>query len=253
MRHRKEMERTFMTMRLESVAGQVPQSPDLVPPEVTATGALRRLLNTSIELFAVRGYYGVSVRDIASAMGVQPSSLYAHFRSKEQLLSHLALMANDGIRERIRRALLDSDPDPPTQLRSVVLCYVTFHAEYPLLATIGHNDLHVLSGDSFGRVMASRKEAADLLRAVIVRGNEAGSFRCAQPWLAVAAVVGASIRLASWYRPPSKHPDVASEGYPAEVRGWMPTFTTDEVANNFADYALGIVGFTLGASLERPR
>lgn len=214
----------------------------LLPPRIATDGTLGRLLTTAIELFSARGYHGVSVRDISSAMGVKPSSLYAHYPSKMELFSHLAYLANEEISHRLRGALLTSSAHPEDQLRATVQSYVTFHAEYPLLATIGHNDLHVLSGATLHKVTQTRKEAVELVLAVITRGNEMDVFNCAQPWLAVAAIAGMGIRVAAWYRPPGHQLDGGSEGYAGEVGEWMPKqFTIDEVGDAFAGYALDLV------------
>jgi AcrR family transcriptional regulator len=202
------------------------------------------LLSTSIELFAHRGYHGVSVRDIATEMGVQPSSLYAHYRSKEELFSALVLMANEEIHQQLLEALLTTGAEPRTQLTGLIRAYVAFHAEYPLLATIGHNDLHALGEDALHQVTRIRRESSTLMRTVIERGVASGDFRCPEPWLAVAAIAGMGIRLASWYRSPDSDPAREGDGYPADVRGWMPSFGVDQVADTFAEYALAIVGGT---------
>lgn len=44
-----------------------------------------KILDTALELFSQRGYGGVSVRDIARAVGIRESSLYNHFASKRAL------------------------------------------------------------------------------------------------------------------------------------------------------------------------
>jgi AcrR family transcriptional regulator len=223
-------------------------SPMALPPACEATGALRRLLTTSVELFAARGYHGVSVRDIANAMGVKTSSLYAHFASKDALFSHLVLMANEEIREELRSAVLASQPDPAEQLRAIVQSYVAFHATYPLLATIGHNDLHVLNSDALHKVAAARREAVDLVRAVIDRGNAHGQFTCHEPTLAVAAIAAMGIRLATWYRTPNAAADEPAAAYPMEVRHGTPVYDVDRVTQTFTEYALAIVGYPIAAT-----
>jgi AcrR family transcriptional regulator len=214
----------------------------VLPQGCAATGARRRLLAASIQLFAARGYYGVSVRDIANAMGVKTSSLYAQFPSKDALFGHLVLMANETIREELRASVLDAGADPVDQLRAVVECYVAFHVTYPLLATVGHNELHVLSGDTLHSVAASRREAVDLVRAVIERGNSHGRFSCEEPTLAIAAIVAMGIRLATWYRAPEAASDDPAAAYPLEVRSGMPLYDTSTVTRTFTTYALAIVG-----------
>ncbi len=217
------------------------RAPEVLPPRCEATSALRRLLTTSVELFAARGYHGVSVRDIANAMGVRTSSLYAHFPSKDALFSHLVLMANEEIREELRAAVLASQPHPVDQLRAVVRSYVAFHATYPLLATIGHNDLHVLTTEALHRVAGARRESVDLVRAVIDRGNALGEFSCEEPALAVAAIASMGIRLATWYRAPGVVADEPAAAYPMEVRHGIPLYDVARVTETFTNYALAIV------------
>ena len=42
-------------------------------------------------MFAERGYHGTSVNDLAAALGIQKSSLYAHINRKADLLAEIAL------------------------------------------------------------------------------------------------------------------------------------------------------------------
>ena len=41
-----------------------------------------KITETALDLFSQRGYDGVSVRDIARAVGIRESSIYNHFQSK---------------------------------------------------------------------------------------------------------------------------------------------------------------------------
>jgi AcrR family transcriptional regulator len=53
-------------------------------PKSTRTRA--RLLDLAATMFVERGYFAVSVRDIAEAAGLTNGAVYGHFRSKGQLL-----------------------------------------------------------------------------------------------------------------------------------------------------------------------
>ncbi|MFV0399275.1 MAG: TetR/AcrR family transcriptional regulator [Oscillospiraceae bacterium] len=47
------------------------------------------ILEKSLELFSVKGFEGVSVKDIAGAVGIKDSSLYKHFASKQEIYDTL--------------------------------------------------------------------------------------------------------------------------------------------------------------------
>ena len=49
----------------------------------------QRILDSSLELFARRGYAGVSVRDIAEHAGVKKALVFYHYENKAQLLDKL--------------------------------------------------------------------------------------------------------------------------------------------------------------------
>lgn len=46
-----------------------------------------KILEAALELFSQRGYDGVSVRDIARAVGIRESSLYNHFENKRAIFN----------------------------------------------------------------------------------------------------------------------------------------------------------------------
>lgn len=51
--------------------------------------AAERILRTTAELIAARGYSATSTRDIAAAVGVQQPAIYKHFSAKDDILAAL--------------------------------------------------------------------------------------------------------------------------------------------------------------------
>lgn len=66
------------------------------------------IMQEALSLFAVKGYAAVSMRDIATAVGIRVSSIYYHFSSKQELFDALVKRANDmkdGLRMNFMNAL----------------------------------------------------------------------------------------------------------------------------------------------------
>lgn len=53
------------------------------------------VMRAALDLFAQKGYFGTSLRDIATAVGVRESALYNYFASKEQLFEALIASASE--------------------------------------------------------------------------------------------------------------------------------------------------------------
>lgn len=52
------------------------------------------ILDEALDLFSVKGYDGVTVKDIAGAVGIKDSSLYKHFKSKQAIYDSLLAEMN---------------------------------------------------------------------------------------------------------------------------------------------------------------
>lgn len=55
------------------------------------------IVNTSLRLFAAKGYHGGSMRDIASECGIAVSTIYAHFKNKSEILAEILLRMQNEI------------------------------------------------------------------------------------------------------------------------------------------------------------
>lgn len=59
------------------------------------------ILDEALNLFSVQGYDGVSVKDIAAAVGIKDSSLYKHYKSKKDIFETLL----DGMNRRFEETV----------------------------------------------------------------------------------------------------------------------------------------------------
>lgn len=52
-------------------------------------GTKERIFDAAVDLFAERGYDGVSIRDIAGAVGLTEGAVYRHYSSKDEILDSI--------------------------------------------------------------------------------------------------------------------------------------------------------------------
>ena len=74
-----------------------------------------KILEVAVELFKEKGYMGSSVRDLATRLNIKAASLYAHIRSKEEILEWICFgVAHDFFKElqevkNIKLSVVDND------------------------------------------------------------------------------------------------------------------------------------------------
>ncbi|MBF6239632.1 HTH-type transcriptional repressor KstR2 [Nocardia otitidiscaviarum] len=173
----------------------------LLPPRATSSGTLRRLQEEALRQFATRGYHGVSVRDLAGAIGIHPSSVYAHVTSKQQLLTELIRLGHEEQSERLVGAVAAAGDDPVAQVTAMIGELVRVHADYPLLMRVTNRELEALSPTARAAAYEARVRAEQLAVEIIVRGRERGLFGDSEPLLAMTALGSMGIRVAEWWRP----------------------------------------------------
>ena len=198
-------------MSVDVVAGAA-----LLPPGLDLSPAKRRLYEVAIELFGQEGYHGVSIRDIATALGQQSSAIYFHVSSKQDLLFELAVIGHRSHFEALRDALMDAGADPRDQVVAVARAHVRQHLDYPSLARLTNRELRALSAEHHQAVVEIRSQAERLMVDVIERGVRMGVFSTTDPFLDAKALGAMAMRLPEWWTPDSpRSRDDILERYPS--------------------------------------
>jgi AcrR family transcriptional regulator len=109
---------------------------------VRARSQLRReeILAAAAALFARRGFHGVSIDDIGSAVGMSGPGIYRHFPGKEAVLSQMLLdISQRLLDEGGRRAA--AAPDATAALDALLRWHVSFALSQPDLITVQNREL----------------------------------------------------------------------------------------------------------------
>jgi AcrR family transcriptional regulator len=115
-------------------------------PDATADAPRQRILDCALELLAEHGYEGMSLQRVASRVGLHKSSLFHHFKSKEELAREVYRGLAERLLKRIE-PLLAEDPPRLDSLVAALDATVEHFAAEPAAARLLMR-LMVTSGDS---------------------------------------------------------------------------------------------------------
>lgn len=162
-----------------------------------------KILATAAGLFARKGYHGASIRDLTQELGLQKSSLYNHFQSKEDLLFHLVDEFMDQALEHIE-GVSSSAGTPGQRLSAFVRSYTQVYAAAPDRLAILINELDNLNPRQRRVVLAKERRYVKAIRDILEEAGKAGLLRDIPLSLAVFAFFGMVHYTPKWYRPDGK-------------------------------------------------
>lgn len=164
-------------------------------------GRRDQIVDAAARLFERNGYHQTGITDIADAVGIQKSTVYHYFTSKNEILydiheafirglydSQLARSKRGGMTEREELAqIIQEVIDVIHERRGYVRVFFEYYRELPK--------------EDRERIRALRKAYADLVRDVIARGAASGAFAVTDVDLATLALFGSMNWAYQWYRP----------------------------------------------------
>ena len=120
-----------------------------------------QILATAAELFAARGFHGVSVADLGAACGISGPALYKHFPSKDAVLAEMLVSISEELL-RVGRERVAAAPDPRAALVALVEWHVEFAVTHRPLIVVQDRDWESLPDDARERVRTLQREYVDL-------------------------------------------------------------------------------------------
>ncbi|MBI4963007.1 MAG: TetR/AcrR family transcriptional regulator [Desulfomonile tiedjei] len=136
----------------------------------------KKILALASRLFRQKGYYSVSMRDLALACGCKPASLYNYFKTKESILFEVLLSEMEDIIRPISH-LEEQDGDPAEQLRLVIHSHLKVALSHRRSPRMLHDAALASLAPANRKVIVALRDAHDrILRSVIERGQRKGLF-----------------------------------------------------------------------------
>ncbi len=139
-------------------------------------GNLREaLVEAAIPVLRNKGVVGLSLRELAVALGVSHGAPYRHFRNKTMLLEAIAATGFVALRDTCQRAASDYPEDPRRQLFEAGMGYVFYVSRNPEVADLMFRPSLPLSGHS-EELQQAAEGALSSLTGIIEKGQRTGDF-----------------------------------------------------------------------------
>lgn len=133
-----------------------------------ATGRRDQLLDIAANLFAERGFHGVSVSDLGAAAGISGPALYKHFASKEAMLAEMLIQISDELLT-VGTARAMAAAAPRAALHALVEWHVDFALNNTALIVVQDRDWSSLADDARERVRTTQRRYVSLWADLLVQ------------------------------------------------------------------------------------
>ncbi|MFD6894627.1 TetR/AcrR family transcriptional regulator [Rhodococcus sp. NPDC060086] len=183
-----------------------------------------RILETALDEFYASGFHGATMRNIANSAGCSAANVYNHFENKSELLVEILRRASDEQFTATRNALRKAGADPAVRWRAAVVAHSLFTARNPRACLVANTELRYLDDMNRKRVVGSRDAQEQLFVDIAEVAVDLGIFAISNVHQAVTAVLTMCSGIPLWFRPDGP-------------------LTAQEVADDYGDYALNLVGY----------
>lgn len=119
------------------------------------------LLDAAAQLFALRGYNGVSIEDLGAAAGISGPAVYRHFSGKQAVLAALLVGVSEDLLDG-GRAVAAAAPDSAAALRALIAFQVDFALNHPDVIRVQDRDLAGLEAAERRKVRTLQREYVEV-------------------------------------------------------------------------------------------
>ena len=158
------------------------------------------LREAALSLIARHGYEAVSMRQLATEIGVQAAALYRYFPTKEDLLFTLMREHMEGLVEAWNTAR-PATSAPAKRLAAFVGNHIRFHVERRHSTHVSNMELRSLSREKLTQILRLRTTYEKELRKILRDGAEADVFSIDDTAMTAMAIIQMITGVIVWFRP----------------------------------------------------
>jgi AcrR family transcriptional regulator len=156
--------------------------------------------DSAVDLMFERGYAGTSLRDVAQRVGLQMSSLYHYYPSKQALIVEIMHTTMRDLLAAVREAI-DAETAPRRRLVAAIRAHIMFHATRRKENFIADSEIRALEPENRARIVELRDEYEGLFNTILDEGRSQGAFGVDDVRIATRALLSMTNGVATWYQP----------------------------------------------------
>ena len=171
-------------------------SPAMAKPK--SQKKIREIHGVVARLFAHRGYHHTSMREIARELGMNQSSLYHYFMSKEDVLFKLMNDAMDDVLERLEE-ICAKDLSAEDKLKKVLHSYIRSYAGDQERLILLVNEMNALTETNRLILVEKQRQYVKLIKSILKELVDEEKTREIDPAVATFAFFGMVHYTIKWY------------------------------------------------------
>jgi len=152
------------------------------------------------KMFRKRGYAAASMREIAGEVGVEPASIYSHFKSKDDILKYICFKIADEFFE-AQEPVLNSVSNPVEKLKRMIAGHIGVIMHNLDAATVFFIEWSFMRDADLKAFIKLRERYEKGFRDVIQEGITSGDFRMMDVNFTVRLLFSVMNGIHEWYKP----------------------------------------------------
>lgn len=150
------------------------------------------------DLFKTKGYSATSMRDIASAVGIEAASLYSHISSKELILMRICFRMAKAFMAGIKEVIKTDEPID-IKFKNAVISHVDVITNDIAASAVFWNEWRHLSEPLLSDFTGMQREYEQAFKSLIEQGVEEGVFEVYNIPFAVMAMLSSLNGIQKWH------------------------------------------------------
>lgn len=153
-----------------------------------------------LRLIFERGYEGMSLRDLAQCVGIQPGSLYNHITTKQALLFDFLVEHMTHLTQALDAAL-EGVEGPLARLDRFIEFHLRYHLTRKMEVFVNNSELRSLEPQNRTIVTGLRRDYERRLEQILAEGDARGALKVPDVAVATFAIIAQLTGVVGWYTP----------------------------------------------------